>query len=86
MAKEFWRWKEYNWHSPDIDWKQAESVTAGVDVGSVSSQTVIMTDGQLFAYSKGRSDRTGIPIRPASCQSGFWFSRMALFSRSYNQL
>ena len=55
MAEEYWRWKEYNWHSPDIDWKQAESVTAGVDVGSVSSQAVIMTDGQLFAYSNMRT-------------------------------
>ena len=55
MAEEYWRWKEYNWHSPDIDWKQAGSVTAGVDVGSVSSQAVIMTDGQLFAYSNMRT-------------------------------
>jgi len=55
MAKEFWRWKEYNWHDPDIDWKKADVVSAGVDVGSVSSQAVIMTDGKLFAFSNMRT-------------------------------
>lgn len=56
MAKEFWRWPESRWTSPDIDWKAGDIVSAGVDVGSVSSQAVIMVDGELFAYS---SIRTG---------------------------
>ncbi len=56
MAKEFWRWPESRWMSPDIDWKAGDIVSAGVDVGSVSSQAVIMVDGELFAYS---SIRTG---------------------------
>ncbi|MBI4713109.1 MAG: benzoyl-CoA reductase, bzd-type, subunit Q [Planctomycetes bacterium] len=55
MAKEFWRWKEYNWKSPDKDWKQAKIITAGVDVGSVSSKTAIMADGELYAYSLMRT-------------------------------
>ncbi|MFQ6092976.1 MAG: benzoyl-CoA reductase, bzd-type, subunit Q [bacterium] len=55
MAEEYWRWKEYNWHSPEIDWRTSELITAGVDVGSVSSQAVIMSDGQLFAYSNMRT-------------------------------
>ena len=53
--KEFWRWKEYNWHDESIDWKNAETITGGVDVGSVSSQAVIMVDGQLYAYSNMRT-------------------------------
>ena len=53
--KEFWRWKEYNWHDETKDWKSAETITAGVDVGSVSSQTVIMLDGELYAYSNMRT-------------------------------
>ena len=55
MTTEYWRWKEYNWKSPDIDWKEAKVVSAGVDVGSVSSQVVVMTDGELFAYSNMRT-------------------------------
>ncbi|MBC8277628.1 MAG: benzoyl-CoA reductase, bzd-type, subunit Q [FCB group bacterium] len=54
--KEFWRWKEYNWHDENIDWKGSETITAGVDVGSVSSQAVIMVDGELYAFA---SNRTG---------------------------
>jgi bzd-type benzoyl-CoA reductase Q subunit len=53
--KEFWRWKEYNWHDESIDWKGSETITGGVDVGSVSSQAVIMVDGQLYAYSNMRT-------------------------------
>ena len=53
--KEFWRWKEYNWHDETKDWKSAETITGGVDVGSVSSQAVIMLDGELYAYSNMRT-------------------------------
>jgi bzd-type benzoyl-CoA reductase Q subunit len=55
MTQEYWRWKEYNWRDENIDWKAAEAITAGVDVGSVSSQAVVMTDGKLFAYSNMRT-------------------------------
>jgi benzoyl-CoA reductase subunit A len=51
---EFWRWPETSWVNPDVDWKSGNFVTAGVDIGSVSSQTVVMVDGQLFAYSNTR--------------------------------
>jgi bzd-type benzoyl-CoA reductase Q subunit len=54
-TKEFWRWKEYNWHDDAKDWKKAKIVTAGVDVGSVSSKTAIMIDGELYAYSLMRT-------------------------------
>jgi bzd-type benzoyl-CoA reductase Q subunit len=52
---ENWRWEESRWHNPDIDWKKGKAVTAGIDVGSVSSQAVIMVDGELFAYSSMRT-------------------------------
>lgn len=55
MTTEYWRWKEYNWKSPDKDWRNAKIITAGVDVGSVSTQVVIMTDGELYAYSNMRT-------------------------------
>jgi bzd-type benzoyl-CoA reductase Q subunit len=53
--KEYWRWKEYNWKDENLDWKGCDTITAGVDVGSVSSQAVIMMDGKLFAYSNTRT-------------------------------
>ncbi|MHB0978966.1 MAG: benzoyl-CoA reductase, bzd-type, subunit Q [Thermoleophilia bacterium] len=55
-AKEFWRWSERVWRSPAIEWRDGAVVTAGIDVGSVSSQAVILVDGKLYAYN---STRTG---------------------------
>ncbi|HID87026.1 MAG TPA: benzoyl-CoA reductase, bzd-type, subunit Q [Anaerolineae bacterium] len=49
--KEFWRWPEYRRTVPGKDWKGAEIITAGVDIGSVSSKAVIMVDGELYAYA-----------------------------------
>ena len=48
MTKEYWRWKEYNWHDENMDPRQGKVVTGGVDVGSVSSQAVVMVDGKLY--------------------------------------
>jgi benzoyl-CoA reductase subunit A len=55
QRQEFWRWPESNWKNPDLDWKAAQYVTVGIDVGSVSSQAVIMTDGKLFSYGSMRT-------------------------------
>lgn len=53
--KEFWRWTESNWKAPDLNWQDAQFVTVGIDVGSVSSQACIMADGQIFAYANMRT-------------------------------
>ncbi len=53
--REFWRWPESNWKDPDTDWKRARYVSVGIDVGSVSSQAVIMADGRVFAYANMRT-------------------------------
>jgi len=53
--QEFWRWPETSWVSPNIDWKKGELITAGVDVGSVSTQAVVMVDAELFAYGNTRT-------------------------------
>jgi bzd-type benzoyl-CoA reductase Q subunit len=55
MREEYWRWPESTWVSPDIDWRAGNIVSAGVDVGSVSSQAVVMVDGELFCYSNIRT-------------------------------
>lgn len=54
--QEFWRWPEGSWVNEGIDWKKGTRITAGVDVGSVSSQAVILVDGELYSYG---STRTG---------------------------
>ncbi len=51
---ELWRWTESRWTNPDLDWK-GNVITSGVDVGSVSSQAVILADGKLYAYSNMRT-------------------------------
>jgi bzd-type benzoyl-CoA reductase Q subunit len=55
MEREHWRWPESRWTFPDIDWKSGDILSAGVDVGSVSSQAVVMVDGQIFCYSNIRT-------------------------------
>ncbi|MGA8832018.1 MAG: benzoyl-CoA reductase, bzd-type, subunit Q [Desulfomonilaceae bacterium] len=52
---EFWRWAETNWVNPDIVWENAQFITLGIDVGSVSSQAVIMADGEMYAYGNMRT-------------------------------
>jgi len=52
---EYYKWVEYNWRDPDTDWKEGEVITGGVDVGSVSSQAVIMVDGKLYAFANMRT-------------------------------
>lgn len=51
----FWRWTESNWYNPDIQWENSRFITAGVDVGSVSSQAVLMADGDILAFVNTRT-------------------------------
>ncbi len=55
MAEECRRWTESRWTNPDLSWKDGKIVTAGVDVGSVSSQAVIAVDGRIYAYANART-------------------------------
>ena len=56
MAQDYWRWKEYNWHDPAGNWQNGgKMLTVGVDVGSVSTQLVVMSDGELAAFSNMRT-------------------------------
>ncbi len=56
QKQEFWRWSEKIWQAPDLDWRTASAVTVGIDVGSVSSQAVLLADGKLLSFC---STRTG---------------------------
>jgi len=51
MGTEHFNWREYKWHAANRDWRRAEVITAGVDVGSSASKAVVMADGELLAYS-----------------------------------
>ena len=53
--KEYWRWEETAWIAPDKDWRAAKILTCGIDVGSVSSQAVLVADGELYGYNSMRT-------------------------------
>jgi benzoyl-CoA reductase subunit A len=72
--KEFWRWAESNWKNPDLDWEGARLITVGIDVGSVSSQAVIMADGEILAYGNMRTGSDS----PNSARNAFNFALDAL--------
>lgn len=73
-VQEPWRWAETRWSNPDVDWREATFVAVGIDVGSVSSQAVIMADGQIIAYG---SIRTG-SNSPDSARNALGFAMEAL--------
>jgi len=53
--KEFWRWQESVWVDETKDWKTAKIITCGIDVGSVSSQAVLVVDGELYGFNSMRT-------------------------------
>jgi len=53
--QEYWRWPEGKWVNPRIDWRKGKIITAGVDVGSVSSQAAVLVDGDLYSFSNTRT-------------------------------
>jgi bzd-type benzoyl-CoA reductase Q subunit len=52
---EYWRWLEYQRVIPKMNWRNAEIITAGVDVGSVGSKAAILADGKMYAWSVMRT-------------------------------
>lgn len=53
--KEYWRWQESCWIDESKDWRTAKIITAGIDVGSVSSQAVVCVDGELYGFNSMRT-------------------------------
>ena len=51
MEQGYGRWPESVWQSNTLDWKKSETIVAGIDVGTTSSQAVILCDGELFGYA-----------------------------------
>jgi benzoyl-CoA reductase subunit A len=63
MTQEYWKWPESSWVSDTIDWKKAKNITAGVDIGTTSSQAAIVCEGELFGYA---NIRTGADFKEAA--------------------
>ncbi|OGP85468.1 MAG: benzoyl-CoA reductase, bzd-type, subunit Q [Deltaproteobacteria bacterium RBG_16_54_11] len=55
VKQEYWRWPEGTWVNSGIDWRKGKIITAGVDVGSVSSQAAVLVDGDLYSFSNTRT-------------------------------
>ena len=55
QRSECWRWTESRWTNPELDWRGARVLSAGVDVGSVSTQAAVMADGRLYCYANMRT-------------------------------
>lgn len=54
--KEFWEWPTSIWISEDLeDADSYDIVSSGIDVGSTSTQAVIMGDEEVLAYSNMRT-------------------------------
>jgi len=51
LEQAYWYWPESSWQSASLDWRKAGKITAGVDVGTTSTQAVILCDGVLYGFS-----------------------------------
>jgi bzd-type benzoyl-CoA reductase Q subunit len=90
--QEFWRWPESRWKNPELDWKKAKIVSCGIDVGSVSTQAVIMVDDEIYCYGSMRTgssspdsatkvfayatEETGITLKDVSYTVGTGYGRV----------
>ena len=54
-GQEFWRWKEYTRIMPGKKWSSKDTITAGVDVGSVGSKAAIMINGEAYSWGVTRT-------------------------------
>ena len=63
MAQAYWKWPESGGVSEGINWREAKRITAGVDVGTTSTQAAILCDGALFGHA---NIRTGADFRAAA--------------------
>ncbi len=55
QESEYWRWPEKIWVDESKNWQDAEVISCGIDLGSVSTQAVMMADGELYAYANIRT-------------------------------
>jgi bzd-type benzoyl-CoA reductase Q subunit len=46
----FWRWQEYHRVMPGKSWASNDTITAGVDVGSVGSNAAVLVNGEIYSW------------------------------------
>jgi bzd-type benzoyl-CoA reductase Q subunit len=46
----FWRWQEYHRVMPGKSWSSNDTITAGVDVGSVGSKAAVLVNGEIYSW------------------------------------
>lgn len=51
----YWRWQEYHHIMPGKTWTSKDTITAGVDVGSVGSKAAIIVNGDIYSWSIART-------------------------------
>ena len=49
--KKYGKWKESQRVYENVDWKNGGKITAGIDVGTVSTEVVLICDGQVLSYA-----------------------------------
>jgi bzd-type benzoyl-CoA reductase Q subunit len=54
-AVEFWRWSEYHRVLQGKKWIGKDTITAGVDVGSVGSKAAVMVNGEAYSWAVMRT-------------------------------
>lgn len=55
---------EHVWHNNKKDWRRAKLITAGIDIGSTSSQALVMVDGEIVAHANFQSVSNETSIIP----------------------
>lgn len=51
MDHKYGRWPEDVWSSHSAGWRQAGKITAGIDVGTTSTQAAVLCGGALYGYA-----------------------------------
>lgn len=55
MTTEYFRWTENTWVNPNINWRKADTIVCGIDVGSVSSQAVVLANNDIYCFCNTRT-------------------------------
>jgi predicted CoA-substrate-specific enzyme activase len=63
MENEYWKWPEFSAGGDDLKRSGGDTVTAGVDVGTTSTQAAVVRGGALLGYS---SIHTGADFKKAA--------------------
>lgn len=65
------------------DWTRAETITAGVDVGAVSSEAVILVDDEIFSYSEMPTGGTSTEAAEKAMSAALGETRMRFTDIQY---